>query len=245
MLQFPAETFLQFFINHKLLQVKNRPVWRTVKNGSINYVNKVAESLSHVHLNSAVLSVERINNKITLRTAAGSADFDKVVLATHAPITNKILMNKSELEQQVLSAIAYESNRTVLHKDASVMPKNKRCWASWNVNGTLTQKQQRKVSLSYYLNLLQPLQTKSNYFVTLNTESVLQNTLQEFNYSHPQFDQLAIRAQNNLPAIQGNGGVYYAGAWSRYGFHEDGLLSAVKVAEHFGIYPPWTAKGAK
>ncbi len=245
MLQFPAETFLQFFINHKLLQVNNRPVWRTVKNGSINYVNKVARALAHVHLNSAVLSVERLTNKIIVRTAQGSADFDKVVLATHTPITNTILLNKSEMEHQVLSSIGYEPNRTVLHKDVAVMPKNKRCWAAWNVNGTLTQKQQRKVSLSYYLNLLQPLQTQVNYFVTLNTTSVLQNTLQEFNYSHPQFDHLAIRAQNNLPMIQGNGGVYFAGAWSRYGFHEDGLLSAVKVAEYLGIYPPWNSQGAK
>lgn len=247
MLEFPAETFLRFFINHKLLQVNDRPVWRTVKNGSINYVEKIASSLAHVHLNTAVVAVERVSSsgKVIVRTQNESTEFDKVVLATHAPITNKILMNKSDLEQKVLSAVKFEPNRTVLHTDASVMPKNARCWASWNVNGTLTQEQKRKVSLSYYLNLLQPLETKKKYFVTLNADKNLDNILKEFNYSHPQFDRLAIQAQAELPTIQGQGGVYYAGAWSRYGFHEDGLLSAVNVARLIGTQTPWKVEDSK
>ncbi len=247
MLEFPAETFLRFFINHKLLQVNDRPVWRTVKNGSINYVEKIASSLGHVHLNTAVVAVERVSGsgKVIVRTQNESTEFDKVVLATHAPITNTILMNKSDLEQKVLSAVKFEPNRTVLHTDASVMPKNARCWASWNVNGTLTHDQKRKVSLSYYLNLLQPLETKKKYFVTLNADTNLDNTIQEFNYSHPQFDRLAIQAQAELPTIQGQGGVYYAGAWSRYGFHEDGLLSAVNVAKLIGTQTPWKVEDSK
>ncbi len=239
MFDFPAETFLRFFINHKLLQVNDRPVWRTVKNGSIQYVNKVAAKIAHIHLSTAVESVERVQGKVLVRTKDGTVEFDQVVMATHAPITANILQNQSVKEAEILSAIQYEPNRAILHGDASHMPQNKICWSAWNVLGSNDLEQTQKVSLSYYLNRLQPLATKKDYFVTLNPHQAIENIIQQFDYSHPQFDRKAIRAQQDLPSIQGNGGVYFAGAWSRYGFHEDGLLSAVKVAELMGLSTSW------
>lgn len=239
MLSFPAETFIVFFINHKLLQVNDRPQWRTVKSGSRQYVEKAAKSLKHIHLNSPVTSIERKDGKVLLTSNGKTETFDKVVLATHSPVTNKILSDKTTQEKEILGAIHYESNRTILHSDPEFMPKQKLCWSSWNVLGTGTGGFAKKVSLTYFINILQSLPTKRNYFVTLNPHSDIHQPLREFSYDHPKFDQAAIRAQRDLDLIQGQGGVYYAGAWTRYGFHEDGILSAVKVSELLGVKAPW------
>lgn len=240
MLDFPAETFLTFFINHKLLQVNDRPIWRTVKNGSIQYVQKAAQKLSHVHLASPVLSVERENGKVVVRTADQSTIFDAVVMATHTDVTARVLKNQSDAEARVLSSIGYEKNRTFLHTHPGLMPQKKKCWSSWNVQGTNDMKSSQQVSLTYYLNRLQPLNTGQDYFVTLNPTSSVSKVIQEFDYAHPQFDKKALEAQKILPSIQGRGGVYFAGAWSRYGFHEDGLLSGVNVAQLLGVSAPWS-----
>lgn len=241
MLEFPAATFLTFFINHKLLQVNNRPIWKTVKGGSVQYVEKAARGITHVHKATPVLEVERISNgKIQVKTHKGTVEFDRVVMATHTPVTARVLKGQSDHERQMLSSISYESNKTFLHHDESCMPKNKRCWSAWNVYGVMNTEHSRKVSLSYYINELQRPTTNKNYFLTLNPSKRIESVVQEFEYSHPQFDQRAIRAQRDLPSIQGQGGVYYAGAWSRYGFHEDGLLSAVNVAKLMGVETPWS-----
>ncbi len=239
MLSFPAETFVTFFINHKLLQVNDRPQWRTVKNGSRQYVEKAAKRISKIHLSSPVTSVERKDGKVIVTSKGVAEEFDKVIFATHAPITNKILKGQSPQESQILGAIHYETNRTILHSDSNFMPKNKICWSSWNVLGTGTEGFAKKVSLTYFINTLQSLPTKRNYFVTLNPHKDIHQPIREFSYDHPKFDQTAIRAQRDLDLIQGNGGVYFAGAWTRYGFHEDGILSAVKVSELIGVKAPW------
>lgn len=237
--EFPAETFLTFFINHRLLQVTNRPVWRTVRGGSIEYVKKVAARLPFVHLNAPVQSVERRDGHILLQSGGETLKFDRVVFATHAPVTLRILKNPTELEQQVLGGVLTSANKTLLHTDSSLMPTKRKCWSSWNVLGSPDQQNHENVSLTYFLNKLQPLRTEKDYFVSLNPRVPVQNILREFDYHHPQFDRKAIDAQKLLPRIQGNGGVYFAGAWTRYGFHEDGLLSAVRVGEQLGIKPPW------
>ncbi len=239
MMEFPAATFLSFFINHKLLQVNNRPVWKTVKSGSIQYVQRAAKGIHHIHLSSPVLEVERLEGKVLVKTKNGTFEFDKVVLATHAPISAKILKNQSALENSTLSNISYEANKAFLHHNDKFMPQSKLCWSAWNVYGDSNRTQDSKVSLTYYLNELQKLRTELQYFLTLNPKGNIENFIQEFEYSHPQFDQKAIRAQRDLPAIQGGGGVYFAGAWSRFGFHEDGLLSAVTIAESLGVPIPW------
>lgn len=239
MLDFPASTFLTFFINHKLLQVNNRPIWRTVKNGSIEYVKKAAAQIKSIHLSTPVTGVHRSQGKVFLKTPQETFEFDAVVLATHAPISAKILKDQTDEEKKMLSAISYEPNHAFLHNEADLMPKAKRCWSAWNVYGDLKESF-NKVSLTYYLNELQKLPTQKNYFLTLNPEKKIKSALREIEYAHPQFNQEAIRAQRVLPSLQGTGGVYFAGAWTRYGFHEDGLLSGVKVAEALGVKAPWT-----
>lgn len=239
MLEFPAATFLTFFINHHLLQVNNRPEWRTVNQGSRQYVNKVRELIPHIHASCPVQSVERIQNQVHVTSSKGTDVFDKVVFATHAPVTLKILKNLSPQERDILKAFRYEDNTTVLHQNSASMPKTPICWAAWNVLASNTETEEQKISLTYYINKLQPLRTKENVFLTLNSPNNLGKPIREFLYHHPQFTQTAIRAQRELANIQGVGGVYYAGAWTRYGFHEDGLLSAVKVGALLGMTPPW------
>lgn len=242
MLDFPGETFLTFFMNHRLLEVSGRPTWRTVKNGSRNYVEKAARTITHVHTSAPVVRIERRDGKIALTTPQEQMTFDRVVMATHAPVTNRILSNQSEIERRVLSAFSTEPNQAVLHRDNLQMPIRKVCWASWNVRGTHGLESEEKAQLTYYINRLQPLPTSTDYFVSLNPTGKISNVLDSFDYDHPKFNRSAIDAQGELPSIQGAGGVYYAGAWSRYGFHEDGILSAVRVAKLFGIEPPWAAR---
>lgn len=234
-LDYPADTFLTFFLNHKLLQMNNRPVWRTVLGGSRNYVKKAQAKISNVHLNAKVTAVKRSEGRVWLRTENGEAQFDKVIFATHAPVTLQLLQNPNELEKAVLGAFQVEKNKGTLHRDPAGMPRNARTWAAWNVMAGSGD----KVSLTYHLNRLQPLPTTSQYFLTLNPTAALNPVLAEFAYDHPRFTREAVRAQSELSKIQGQGGIHYAGAWTRYGFHEDGLLSAVNVAKALGAEPPW------
>jgi len=236
MLEYPAETFLSFFLNHKLLQVNDRPVWKTVKGGSVCYVNKVKALLPFVHSGHKVLSVKRNNLGVLVRTTAAEGRFDRVVLATHAPVSLSLLADPTEAESKVLGAFQVLPNQGVLHRDARAMPETRRCWSAWNVTA---QGREDRVSLTYHLNRLQPLQSKKQYFLSLNPPTPFSDQLGEFSYDHPHFTTDAIRAQREIPNIQGIGGVYFAGAWTRYGFHEDGLLSAVKVAELMRCPLPW------
>lgn len=239
MFDFPAETFLTFFLNHKLLQVNNRPQWKTVKGGSRQYVNKIVQRLEHVHLNEAVLAVEKDGDKLKLTTAKGSMLFDKVVFATAPSITRKILKTSHEGLTHFLNSFQVVPNKAVLHRDESHMPRSKKCWASWCVQANLKTTFSNNVSLTYYLNRLQPLTTSTDIFLSLNPATNVKNTIFEVDYTHPMFDQKAIDAQKDLPGLQGIDGVYHAGAWTRYGFHEDGILSAVNVAKCLNIEVPW------
>jgi uncharacterized protein len=239
MLDFPAETFLTFFINHKLLQVNDRPVWRTVKNGSKNYVEKIAQKLHHVHLHEPVISVEHDGAKLKLTTAKQVYSFDQVIFATHAPVTARIYKFQNAAQEKVLRSFSTVQNNAYLHEDLGFMPKKRKCWASWNVQAQMNTHHSDKVSLTYLLNRLQPLATQRNMLLTLNPSKKPENVIFDAQYDHPKFDQKAIDAQAALPGIQGIGGVYFAGAWTRYGFHEDGLLSAVNVAKLFDIHTPW------
>lgn len=236
---FPAATFLTFFINHRLLQINDRPIWRTVKNGSIEYVKKVSQKIPFIHAGAPVDEVRRLVRGVQLRVGGETLKFDAVVFSTHAPITKRILRDPTKLEEKVLDAVKTQGNKTILHQDERFMPQSKKCWSSWNVVSSPPEKEVEAVSLTYYINKLQPLATQENYFVTLNPRQEIASPLRQFNYDHPQFDQRAIAAQSLLPQIQGGGGIYYAGAWTRYGFHEDGLLSAVRIGEYFGMSPPW------
>lgn len=239
MLDFPAETFLTFFINHKLLQVNDRPVWRTVKNGSKNYVDQIASRLHHIHLSEGVDKVESSAGVLHVKTRCADYQFDRVVFATHAPVTAKIYKFKNQHQEAMIKSFSTIQNKAYLHEDEGFMPEKTKCWASWNVQAQLGTAAADKVSLTYLLNRLQPLATDKNLLLTLNPSRQPNKKLFSVNYDHPKFDQKAIDAQRDIPHLQGIDGVYFSGAWTRYGFHEDGLLSAVNVAKLFDIATPW------
>ena len=239
MLKFPAETFFNFFLNHKLLQVNDRPIWRTVKNGSRNYVQKIISRLQKTSLGEAVVSVQNSATGIQVQTVRDTYHFDKVIFATSAPIALGLIQNPTQQQKNILGSFKTTPNQAYLHSDISWMPKNNNCWASWNVLAQgLDQRQQ--VSLTYYLNRLQPLQTKDQLLLTLNCDSKPEGLLMQTSYEHPEMNRSAIEAQKKLDEIQGLENMYFCGAWTRYGFHEDGLLSAVQVAKKLGAEPPWS-----
>ncbi|RXJ85471.1 NAD(P)/FAD-dependent oxidoreductase [Arcobacter cloacae] len=231
---FPARTFLTFFKNHGLLGVSTHHQWLTVSNGSINYVNKIKEKISgKIFLNSDVISIQREENGVYLIHKNGTKSFyDKVVLAMHAPQALEILENPTQKEIEILSAFKYKENSAVLHNDNSILYPNKKMYAAWNY--TSSNKQNQVVTLSYWINTLQNLKTKKDYFVSLNETQSINNVIEKISYEHPQFNSSAIQMQSRKDEICGHNNTYFAGAYWRYGFHEDGLLSATKVASKLG-----------
>ena len=231
---FPARTFLTFFKNHGLLGVSTHHQWLTVSNGSINYVNKIKEKISgKIFLNSDVIKVQREENGIFLIHRNGNKTFyDKVVLAMHAPQALDILENPTQKEIEILSAFKYKENSAVLHNDNNILYPNRKMYAAWNY--TSSNKQNKLVTLSYWINTLQNLKTKKDYFVSLNETQNINNVIEKISYEHPQFDSTAIKMQSRKDEICGHNNTYFAGAYWRYGFHEDGLLSATKVASKLG-----------
>ncbi|WP_016832821.1 NAD(P)/FAD-dependent oxidoreductase [Herbaspirillum lusitanum] len=242
-LQFPAATFLRFCLNHGLLQVNDRPQWRTVKGGAREYVRKITATLPAVRLNTKVVDVLRDDAGVTVRTHDGSERFDSVVFATHAPDTLRMLTDADVQERALLSAVRYQANTAYLHTDLSLMPQRRKVWSSWNYLGAASAAQDgaRAVCVSYWLNQLQALPCKSAVMVTLNPFSppAADKTIARFDYDHPIFDQAAISAQHTLASIQGKRRTWFAGAWTGYGFHEDGLKSALRVAADFSAAPSW------
>lgn len=236
MLAFPVATMVRFCHNHGLLQVNDRPQWWTVKGGAKHYVEKIVSQIPNRYLETPVTQVIRLENgKVQVVTQQNSEIFDAVVLAIHSDQSLQLLQVPSEKEKNILSAIKYQANLAVLHRDESVMPREKLAWSAWNYDQTDGQKQSshNRVCLHYWLNLLQPLPSKENVFVSLNPNRVIREefVIDQFEYAHPVFDLAAIEAQNKMPEIQGQGAVYYAGAWMGYGFHEDGLKAGLQAAQ--------------
>lgn len=240
MKKFPAENFIQFGINHSLFQVEGRPVWRTIKNGSREYVKKIAQDLPRVFLNEPVLSVKR-GEKVEVITAHRTEIFDKVIFATHTNITSKILSDKSAAERAILSQVEYSENIAYLHYDESLLPDSKNVWSAWNYFSETDLNNKQGVAVSYLISKLQPLPFKVPIIVTLNPmrKPDPKKVIKEILYHHPLFDQKAIDAQKNLVDIQGVNNTYFAGAWCGYGFHEDGLKSGMVVAQMLGAKIPW------
>jgi len=240
-LDFPAETFLRFCLNHALLQITDRPQWFTVQGGSRTYVNCIAQLLSDVRLNCAVHSVTRTATGVEITSAAGMESFDGVVLATHAPQSLAMLADPSAQERQVLGAVRYQTNQVVLHTDEAFLPNNPRVRSAWNYFNHASADKRAPLCVSYLLNQLQPLPFKQSVIATLNPSAMpdSRHLLGQYTYEHPVFDTFAIAAQKQLPTLQGQRRTWYAGAWTRYGFHEDGLLSALHVASDFGMLPDW------
>lgn len=246
MLDYPLATFVRFCRNHGLLQVFDRPLWRTVQGGAREYVKKLAEqiaaNLGTIRLNTPVLAVRRENNGVLLTTRGGIECFDQVVLACHSDQAKAILGDAATPEeQQLLGAIRYEPNRAVLHTDAALLPRDPALWSAWNYSSSKAELDQQPVSVSYLINRLQPLPFKTPIMVSLNPqrEPVADKVIAEFDYAHPVFDGPAIVAQRRLAELSGQRGVWFCGAWNGYGFHEDGLKSGLKVANAMGCKAPW------
>jgi predicted NAD/FAD-binding protein len=241
--RFPLGTFLQFCENHGLFTITNRPQWRTVKRGSREYVRKLAERLEDVRLSTPVQGVRRFEDRVEVTTEAGVAKFDEVVLAAHTDQSLALLQNPSHEERVVLKAIPYQRNRAVLHTDARLLPRRRRAWASWNFHAPRPKLSDEPVSLTYLLNRLQPLPFASPVMVTMNPveEPREDSVLAEFDYHHPVFLEGSAEAKKRVASLQGRSRTWYCGAWTRYGFHEDGLLSAVNIARQMGIPIPWPA----
>ena len=240
-LLYPASSFIRFCLNHALLQVNDRPQWQTVKGGARDYVKKIATTLSDYRLNTPVQSVKRWGSGVMVSTASSTELVDAVVFATHAPQTLAMLSDASTAEAELLAACRYQANTAVLHTDIKQLPLRRKVWSSWNYIGAKGQDGQRPVCVSYLLNQLQNLPFSTPVVVTLNpfTPPDPKKVIAQFEYEHPVFDQAAIDAQAGLNSIQGKNKIWFAGAWTGYGFHEDGLKSALRVVADFGLAPTW------
>ncbi len=233
MLQFPVATMIRFCHNHGLLQITNRPQWWTVRGGARHYVEKITARIGDKRLNTPVRRVERSAEGVRIVTDGQAERFDKVVLATHSDQSLALLAGASPAERAALGAIRYQPNRAVLHTDASVLPARPLAWAAWNYERAQPSgRESATVCLHYLLNRLQPLPFTQPVLVSLNPlrEIARKHIMGEFDYSHPVFDAAAIRAQQQLAALQGLQHSYFCGAWTGYGFHEDGLKSGLQAA---------------
>jgi len=240
-LDYPVATFARFCHNHGLLSVYNRPRWRTVIGGGREYVKLIASKISDIRLNTPIISLRRSNGLVWITTQQGAEEsFDQVVLACHSDQQLALLSDASSAEQSVLSRVHYQPNLAVLHTDARFLPKKRAAWAAWNYHVGDTGTDQS--SVTYWLNALQNLPTTTPVLVTLNPlQMPAENKIiAQFKYDHPLFDGPAIAAQREIDSIQGKNQVWFAGAWTRYGFHEDGVMSGLAVAKGLGIDPPWS-----
>ncbi len=237
MLQFPVATMIRFCYNHGLIQVANRPQWWTVSGGARHYVEKIIAGIADKRLNTPVRQIQRdasaLQGGIRLQTDAGIEVFDKLILAAHSDESLALLADATHAEKTVLGAIRYQPNHAVLHTDASVLPQKKLAWAAWNYErAPTTPRESARVCLHYLLNMLQPLPFSQPVVVSLNPvrEIARKHIMGEFHYAHPVFDLAAIRAQKQLPSLQGLQNTWFCGAWTGYGFHEDGLKSGLLAA---------------
>lgn len=236
MLRFPVATLIRFCHNHGLIQIANRPQWYTVTGGARTYVERMLQRLPDARRATPVRRVERDaapGGGVQVLTDQGAERYDQVVFACHADQALALLAQPTEAERAVLGRIACRSNRAVLHTDTALLPRHRRAWAAWNYERAADAGQERAgVCLHYLINRLQPLPFTQPVIVTLNParEPRPECVLAEFEYRHPVFDLAAIRAQQEVPALQGVRHSWYCGAWSGYGFHEDGLKSGLEVA---------------
>lgn len=243
MLDFPLSVFIRFCANHGLLKVAGRPKWRTVEGGSRVYVERLAAEVSGgVRLNTAVAGVRRTAESVLVTDRQGGVEtFDAVVIATHANQALALLADPDYREQRLLSAFHHQRNFAVLHTDASLMPKRRSCWSSWNYLRDGEEGDQ--VCVTYWLNRLQKLPTAQDLFVTLNPVRTPETgtVIRSFNYDHPVYDRTAVAAQAKLWQLQGSRRTWFCGAYFGYGFHEDGLQAGLAVAEQLGgVRRPWT-----
>ncbi|MCR9144825.1 MAG: FAD-dependent oxidoreductase [bacterium] len=235
MLDFTAAALIRFFRNHGFLGMHTQLQWRTVTGGSRSYVQKILSATDiEVRLNEAVRNVRRESEGVAVATSRDSYRFDTVLIATHADQALRMLDQPTALEHELLPAFRYEKNRAVLHTDASTMPPLKRVWSSWNYKSRVNSGSGSVDSSTvYWMNRLQNLPTENDYFVSINDfENIApEATIRAIDYEHPLFDSRAIALQPRLDELNQDGPIYFAGSYFRYGFHEDGLMSGLRVVE--------------
>lgn len=231
---FPARTFVQFFKNHGLLGVTTQHQWLTVSGGSKNYVEKIVPHISgNIVTDSDIVSIRRHENGVELiRTNGDILHYDALVMALHAPEALALLEDPTDREQEILGSFLYKANDAILHNDTAALYPDTDIYAAWNYK---SEGKGDTVTLSYWINRLQNLSTEKHYFVSLNETASLDHVIERITYEHPQFDTRAIYTQKRHSEINGQNHTYYAGAYWRYGFHEDGLWSANRIAEEFGV----------
>ncbi|MES9944387.1 MAG: FAD-dependent oxidoreductase [Candidatus Thiodiazotropha sp.] len=239
-LGFPASTFLRFCINHRLLQIKDRPQWRSLIGGGREYVEKLAQPLD-IRLNTPVHSVTREADRVVVESPQSHTLYDAVIFATHAPDSLRMLKDADVRERALLGAFDYQPNSAVLHTDRRFLPTRESLWSAWNY---LSQGETgESVCVSYLLNQLQQVPFQTPLMVTLNPDPqrMPRDPVAVYQYDHPIFNQSAIDAQASLHSIQGRNRVWFCGAWCGYGFHEDGLKSALRIIGDFNVEAPWKA----
>ena len=236
MLNMPAKFFIRFFQNHGLLKVINRPQWWVIKNGSKQYVKKIIKPFeNNIVLNCKINSISRSNEKVTIKFDKSEKIFDAVVIATHSDQALELLSDSTDAENQILGSIKYQKNSALIHTDKSILPKRKIAWSSWNY--LLNESSDNLVTLTYNMNILQTLKSKKVYCVTLNNTTSIDESkiIKKIIYHHPLFDLESVKAQNQKNKICGSNNTYFCGAYWGYGFHEDGVNSALDVCKKFGI----------
>lgn len=244
-LQFPARYLVQFMANHQMLQLSDRPQWRVVQGGSSTYVAALRASWSvHERVNCAVHSILRHAGGVEVASAAGVEHFDEVVLACHSDQALRLLGDASDGERAILGAMTYQANDTVLHTDASVLPRRRKAWAAWNA--WLPDDTDAPCTVSYCMNLLQGIESEEPFVVTLNRSQAIDpaKVLARMRYHHPLYTPAAVRAQSRKAEIQGMRHTWFAGAYWGWGFHEDGMRSAVDVAAALGSSWPSASEPA-
>ncbi len=245
MLSFPAATFVRFFKNHGLLSITGQPQWYTVEGGSESYVERISESFAHrVRTNCAAAEVRREGGSVLVKDIHSRLDrYDEVIFASHADETLDLLADAETAEREALGAIKYQQNRVILHKDPRFMPKRRACWASW-IYHSQGLGEEPAIAVTYWMNLLQSIDSDYPLFVTLNPQSEIpsEHVFDEHLFDHPVFDTGAVAAQEKLKALQGVRNTWFCGAYMRHGFHEDGLVSAMDVAAELGATAPWLAR---
>lgn len=250
-MSFPAESFIRFFNNHKLMHKRSdRPKWRTVVGGSRSYVSKIIAPFQHnIRFESKVAKVIRKDGMAYVKDIHGNQEaFDHVIFASHTDQTLSMMADATTQEQAILGAIKYRPNTIYLHRDQSLMPKDRSVWSAWNYIETPDLMQQKAgVCVSYHMNALQNIDNECPVFVSLNPETPPQDalTFHVTHFDHPQFNQEALEAQEALGSIQGCDNFWYCGAWCGYGFHEDGLKAGLSVAEKLGARIPWRSYAAE
>lgn len=239
-LNFPIKSLLVFFENHKLLNIYNRPKWSTVNKGSREYVKKIQSLLKgKIYTNTKVNKISKSKEGIRVHYQEGIKTFDKVILACHADQSSEILIENFSEEANLLKDFKYQKNTSILHSDINFMPKRKSVWSSWNY---ITETgNSGNLSITYWMNELQGINSPKPILLSLNPKILPNPDLiyGQYSYSHPILDNNAINIQKKLSSIQGKNNLWFCGAWTGFGFHEDGVKSAVEIANSHNIHLPW------